>query len=290
MIPKYQLARLPAELAETLPAHLGLPPAAPLANAREAGAFVRSRLLVSLWGGTELPSLQEAAAGVAVPRMTLASPAVGAAWTWAKALVESGDFACLKMFHNRSTLVARRMWSAIVALAPDHGRLWRAGRISSAAHEISAFLDKEGPASTLELQERLPRRVPMLPASLKKGLRELEEKLVIYPRRLGEHVSGRDVNTWELVRRGLGERVVTKPETRATALRHLLDVVVKSAGVVDKREAVHWLAAEIAEPPDLRATLESVPSAVSLGTSEGDWIIWQGLSSTVRPIGTVAAV
>jgi uncharacterized protein YcaQ len=98
------------------------------------------------------------------------------------------------------------------------------------------------------------------------------------------------VNTWDLVRRGLGERAVTKPETRAAALRHLLDVVLESAGIVDPREATRWFALEVAEPANIRTALESATSAVPLSVSGHDWFIWQGFAATTRRTGAVAAV
>jgi hypothetical protein len=289
MIPKYQLSSLPAEFADALSAHLGLAPATPRADARAAAAFVRVRGLVMLWGGTELPSLQEAAAGVAVPRMTLASPGVGAAWTWAKTLTEAEHFACVKLFRNRLTLVARRLWPVVAALAPCPEHLWRAGKLSNAAHEVAAFLEKEGPASTLELRECLPRRVPVLPASLQKGLRELEEKLVIYPRRLAEHVSGKDVNTWELVWRGLGGGAPASPAERAAALTRLLDGVVKSAGIVDAGEAPRWLSPVVAESATVLAAMKSLPAAVAVELPEFDALVSRGLHAALRHSGSVAA-
>lgn len=288
MIPKYQLSSFPAEFAATLSACLGLPPAAPLADAHAAAAFVRARGLVTLWGGTELPSLQEAAAGAAVPRMTLASPGVGAAWSWAKALTEAQHVACVKLFRNRSTLVARRLWREVAALAPRAERLWRAGKLSHAAREVAAFLEKEGPATTLELRERLPRRVPVLPASLQKGLRELEERLVIFPQRLGERVAGKDVNTWELVWRGLVGHAPAAPAEGATALARLLAGVVGAAGIVDAREAGRWLSPLIADSAGVCTAVKSLPTAVAVELPEFDALVSRGLHAALRR--SVAAV
>jgi len=208
-----------------------------------AEAFLRSKQIATLWGGTELPSLHEAVGGELVPRMVLvSSSAIGSAWVWSKSLVESRKVVLVKLFRGRATFVARPLWPALAVLAPrDLEALWRGGRLSTAAWHIAEFLLEEGPTHTLELQQALPRRFPILPKSLKKGLHELEEKLIIYPQRFAEHQNGKDVNTWELLRRGLGGKGSAKLRGgTAAAVARLLEASVRAAGVVDARECNHW--------------------------------------------------
>lgn len=243
MIPKYDLQNLPEGLARTLRKHLGISKSPHGTSLAAAAKWLRSKRIATLWGGTELPSLHEAVGGELVARMALvSSPAIGKAYVWAKKLVESREFALVKLFRRRATFVARPLWPALLELAPaDPEALWRAGGLSSAARHIAAFLLEEGPTNTLELQQALPGRFPILPKSLRKGLRELEEKLMIYPRRVADHFDGKDVNTWELLKRGLArEGQERRREDGSSAVACLIEAAVRAAGVVDARECGRW--------------------------------------------------
>jgi hypothetical protein len=212
--------------------------------------------------------------------MTLVPSAdIANAWAWAKKLVESGEFILVKLFRRRATFLAPSLWSTLAEIAPsDAEASWQAGELSTAAHHIAAFLLERGPTNTLELQQLLPRRVPILPTSLKRGLRELEEKLVIYPRRLGEHFGGREVNTWDLLQHGL-KRQGIPPSTgdRAAGVARLVEGAVRAGGVVDARECGSWF------PPWKSQSQEAMRSLMRLGralplSAERPWeVVWHGL-------------
>ncbi len=243
MIPKYEPQSLPPGLGQALREYLRMTPSTQVKNPAAAAAFLRSRHIATLWGGTELPSLHEAVSGESVPRPGLvSSSAIGQAWVWSKGLAESREFVLVKLFRRRATFVARPLWRALVELAPpDPEALVQAGQISTAARQIAAFLLKEGPTNTLELQQALPRQFPILPKSLKKGLRELEEELIICPERFADHHNGKDVNTWELLRRSLARKgSASFPGGPSAAVACLLEAAVRAAGVVDVREQNHW--------------------------------------------------
>lgn len=260
MIPKYQLTSLPPELARSLREQLGLSGSPRVASQEAAADFLRARQLATLWGGTELPSLQEAVSGEAAPRMALlSSPVIGKVWVWAKGLAASGEFVVVKLFRLRATFVARPLWPALAQLTPlDPEASWKAGELSTAARQIADFIRAHGPRNTLELRQALPRRFPILPQSVKKGLGELEEKLIIFPKVLAEHQGGKDVNTWELLRRGLaedGKRAGRSRQGSLAALARLLEATVGAAGVVDTRESSRWFPPWKAQCRDALAAL-----------------------------------
>ncbi len=241
MIPKYQSQSLPKDFSKVLLAHLGIVPSE-VTNFVTAANFLRAKQMATLWGGTELPSLQEALGGELVPRATLvSSPVIGKAWGWAKSLIDSEEVVLVKLFRLRATFISQPLWPALRELCPrDPETLWRTGELSTAAHHIATVLLDQGPTNTLELQQIVPRRFPILPKSLKKGLRELEEKLLIYPQRLGEHHDGKDVNTWEFLWRGLSIKDSERLPSRGAAVARLIEATFRAAGVSDAREASRW--------------------------------------------------
>lgn len=258
MIPKYESQSLSPPLAEALRDHLGISAGAQVTSPAEAAEFLRSCQIAALWGGTELPTLHEAVGGELVPRMALvSSSAIGKSWVWTKTLVASGEFVLVKLFRRRATFVARPLWPALASLSPqDLEKTWHAGELSTAARQIAHFLRERGPQNTLELQESLPHRFPILPGSLKKGLEELQEKLVIYPQRVGDHHDGKDINTWELLPRGLA---INPPDARREAVQEsvmfLVEAAVRAAGVVDARESSRWFPAWKHETREALSTL-----------------------------------
>ncbi len=163
--------------------------------------------------------------------------------------MESGELLLVKLFRLRATFVARPLWSSIAELSPPGPwALSKVGELSTAAKHIASFLLQHGPANTLELQQALLRQFPILPASLKKGLRELEERLIVYPLRVGDDSVGRDVHTWELLTQRLArggcepppQATAEIPQDGTRAVAGLLQAALQAAHVVDATEADRW--------------------------------------------------
>ncbi len=278
MIPKYDPDSFPPDFGQALRKHLGVTTQVP--NLPAATAFFRSRGICSMWGGTELPSLLEVIGGELLARVALAPPAaMGRVNAWAKSLVASGQFGLVKLFRGRETLVARPLWPAVAELAPsDPEDLWYAGKVSTAARHIAAFLREDGPTDTLDLLRLVPARFPILPRSLKEGLRELEEKLIIYPQRLGERQIGTAFHTWELLHRGLAMREATSTsQATRRAFTCLVEATVRAAGIVDAGEAGRWFPRSKRKVNDAFVTL--VEAGKIRGVDEGNStrFAWPGL-------------
>lgn len=276
MIPKYDLDSFPPDLGRALRKHLGVTTQVP--NLAAGTAFFRSRGICSMWGGTELPSLLEVIGGELLARVALAPPAaIGRVDAWAKSLVESGEFVLVKLFRGRETLVARPLWPALAELAPsDPEDLWYAGKVSTAARHIAAFLLEKGPTNTLDLLRLVPARFPILPRSLKEGLRELEEKLIIYPQHLAERQNGTPPHTWELLRRGLAAPEAASQATRR-AFTCLVEAAVRAAGIIDAGEAGRWFPRSKRKVHDALATLVDVGKIRGVDEGNSTRFAWQGL-------------
>ena len=239
MIPKYQLNRLEPGLAGALRKHLGLAGFERVTSPAEAAEFLLSRQIASLWGGVELPSLYEARGGELAPSTApVESASLATMWVWARNLVQENEFILLKLFRGRATFVARPLWPLLLRLSPgDSEAGGRASDLSMAARQLALFLREHGPASTLELEQSLPRRVPMLPASLRRALEELEERLIIYPQWVGEDAGSKRASAWALLRPSLEKYAAPGG---ASAVAGLTEAVVRSAGIIDPQEAGRW--------------------------------------------------
>ncbi len=271
MIPKYHSDVLAPGFADVLREHVGLGASAPLTGASRIAEFARAHQIVTLWGGTELPSVQELATGeLALRKPLIASPITAQVWAWTKELMDSQEFALVKLFRRRATIVARSLWPALVSVAqfPSQSRAPRP-QLSTAARQIAEFLSDRGPLETSELMEALPRRVPILPESLRKGLEELEEKLVIYPKGLRESQRGKYAPTWELVRRGLaaeGRNALQK--SMHGCMEQFVEGSVQAAGVVDASECSRWFPAWRQESLRIFANLRNEGSVRALENLE----------------------
>ncbi len=282
MIPKYNLPTLPQSLAGALRKHIGVARSEQLTSLEAAAAFLCARQMAGLWGGTELPSLQESISGELVPRARLvSSPSLGNTWTWTRKLAESGELLLVKLFRSRATFLARPLWPSIAELSPPGPpALSNAGELSTAAKQIASFLLQHGPANTLELQQALLRQFPILPASLKKGLRELEEKLIVYPLRVGDDSVGPDVHTWELLAQRLAREGCTPPrqpsgEANARAVASLMEAALRAASLVDATEAARWFPAW---KPQTRSALATLIQAGRLRPASQEHpflLVWQ---------------
>jgi hypothetical protein len=245
MIPKYALNSLPGEIAEILREHLVADAVEQLLSFTAASRFLHARQIAALCSGNELPSLEEMISGELFPHPTLShTGAAGKVWAWAKKLVESGEFVLVELFRHQPTFLARPLWPVLrAASVRDPAKAWQARHLSTAAYQIARFIQESGPCGTADLQERLPGRFPILPGSLKKGLRELEEKLVIYPKRLADRYDNGQVLSWELLPRGLEGTADGPSGDISGAVVRLVQAVVQAAGVVDPREADRWFPA-----------------------------------------------
>ncbi len=242
-----------------------------------------------MWGGTELPSLLEVIGSALLARAALAPPAaIGRVDAWAKSLVESGEFVLVKLFRGRETLVARPLWPALAELAPsDPEDLWYAGKVSTAARHIAALLLEEGPTNTLDLLRLVPARFPILPRSLKEGLRELEEKLIIYPQRLGERQNGTASHVWELLHRGLATREATSTsQATRRAFTCLVEATVRAAGIVDVGDTWRWFPRSRRKVHDALATLVDAGKIRGLDEGNSTRFAWPGLVE--KPLSVAA--
>jgi hypothetical protein len=185
--------------------------------------------------------MDEAVCGRSLPRRRFAPYQTnGSAYTWSRELVESGEAILIKLFRGRSTLVGHALWPALAELSPVRPEARSvSGQFSAAACHIWGFLRDEGAMTTSELQRALPSRTPLLPTSLKKGIEELEKKLVIYPQ-LRNGASDSGIARWELVRRGLAGAATSADNCNSLGPAGVLEAALHAAFVVDPGEAGRW--------------------------------------------------
>jgi hypothetical protein len=246
MIPKYQLTQLSPALAQAIGDHLQITGVERITRVAKALDYLQRCRIATLWGGTELPSLDEAMSGHLMPGVRIDAGGTSATIeSWSRELVESGEAVLLKLFRNRLTLIGRALWPALVGLSARGPDTLPDGEVSAAARHIGSFLLMEGPMSTSELKQRLPQRLPLLPTSVVKGLAELESKLIIYPQ-IAVDCRGKRVARWELLRRGL-VRLEHDTVSRPSAVATLLEAAVRAAGVVDLCESGRWFRCSNAE-------------------------------------------
>jgi hypothetical protein len=284
MIPKYQLTQLPRGLAQALGDYLDITGVDRITRLAKALDYVQRRRVVTLWGGTELPSLDEAISGQLAPQLVprIRIGAGGASATiesWSRELVESGEAALLSLFRNRPTLVGRALWPALVGLSARVPDALLDGEVSAAARHIGSFLLMEGPMSTSDLKQRLPQRLPLLPTSVVKGLAELESKLIIYPQ-IAVDCRGKPVTKWELLRRGLA-RPEHDTASRTAAVASFLEATVCAAGVVDLCESGRWFRDFNAESQAAISVLIESGKLCRVGEQNASIVAWRELAEKV---------
>lgn len=225
-----------------------LSPSCRLKSRQQAGEFILERSCVSVYSGTELPSIQEAIDG----RTGLAgtgnriSTGQGIASIWLSDLPETVPCLFGTFVKRKPTLVARKHWAALLAMEGEgfQGARER-NRISPAAFRLADCIERDGPATGQALRDRLAGSVRMDERTFRKALLELEKLWLIVPERTGR--PGRNVQdaascVWELTKRWVPDDTAREAVsmTRRQAMRSLLLGAVESAGAVDVKAVYRW--------------------------------------------------
>lgn len=222
-----------------------LSPSSRLKNRKQAGEFILERCFVSVYSGTELPSIQEAIDG----RSDLSggedriSTGQGIASIWMSDLPDAVPCLFGTFVKRKPTLVARKHWAALLAMEPEGFRGARErNRISPAAFRLADCIEREGPATTRTLRNRLAGSVPMDGRTCRRALLELEKLWLIVPGRTGKSIRDAASCVWELTKRWVPDDVEREAASisRRHAMGSLLLGAVDSAGAVDEKAVYRW--------------------------------------------------
>jgi len=219
-----------------------------LRNRKQAGDFILERCFVSVFSGTELPSIQEAIDGrTDLPgNGNRISSGQGIASIWLSDLPEAVPCLFGTFVNRKPTLVARKHWAALLAMEGEGFRGARARcRISPAAFRLADCIERDGPATGRALRDRLSESARMDARTFRRALLELEKLWLIVPGRSG--LPGRNIHdaascVWELTKRWVPDDIEREAAsmTRRHAMRSLLVGAVDSAGAVDEQAVYRW--------------------------------------------------
>lgn len=216
-----------------------------LKNRKEAGEFILERCFVSVFSGTELPSIQEAIDG----RTDLhdnedrISTGQGIASIWMNDLPEAVPCLFGTFVKRKPTLVARKHWAALLAMEEEGFRGARKrNRISPAAFQLADSIERDGPDTGHALRDRLAEAVRMDGRTFRRALRELEKLWLIVPGRIGRNLHDAASCAWELTKRWVPDDTAREAASmsRRHAMRSLLVGAVDSAGAVDEKAVNRW--------------------------------------------------
>ena len=207
--------------------------------------FVKDCGIVSLFAGTELPSIQEAIAGeiVANTGNERYGSGFGIAWIWSKDLPDEGHCAYGSFFREKATLIAQQHWPALVTLGHiDHQKARKNKHLSTTAYQMASYIEANGPTQSDVLRKALKYSGREGSSAFRKVLRELERHWTIVAIRRGEHVGGADMHTWELTSRWLPDGVDKTAEkmTYQEAMGRLLVASIDAALVVEEQNIARW--------------------------------------------------
>lgn len=222
-----------------------LSPSSRLKNRKQAGEFILERCFVSVYSGTELPSIQEAIDGSSdlSGNGDRISTGQGIASIWMSDLPEAVPCIFGTFVKRKPTLVARKHWAALLAMEPEGFRGARErNRISPAAFRLADCIEREGPATSQTLRNRLAESVRMDGRSCRKALLELEKLWLIVPGRAGRNIHDAASCVWELTERWVPDDIEREAASisRRHAMRSLLLGAVDSAGAVDEKAVYRW--------------------------------------------------
>lgn len=222
-----------------------LSPSSRLKNRKQAGEFILERCFVSVYSGTELPSIQEAIDG----RSDLSggedriSTGQGIASIWMSDLPDAVPCLIGTFVKRKPTLIARKHWAALLAMEREgfQGARER-NRISPAAFRLADCIEREGPATGQVLRDRLAGSSPMDRRTFRRALQELEKLWLIVPGRIGRNIHDAASCVWELTKRWVPDDTVREAlsMTRRHAMGSLLLGAVDSAGAVDEKAVYRW--------------------------------------------------
>ena len=216
-----------------------------LKNRKQAGEFILERCFVSVFSGTELPSIQEAIEGRTDKpgNETRISTGQGIASIWLNDLPEAVPCLFGTFVKRKPTLITRKHWAALLAMEGDgfQGARERS-RISPAAFRLADSIERDGPATGQTLCDRLGDTGRMDSRTFRRALQELEKLWLIVPGRIGRNIHDAASCVWELTKRWAPDDTVQEAAalTRRDAMRSLLVGAVESAGAVDEKAVYRW--------------------------------------------------
>lgn len=217
-------------------------------NRKQAGEFILDRCFVSVFSGTELPSIQEAIDGRTdrPGNRDRISSGQGIASIWLTDLPEAVPCLFGTFVKRKPTLVARKHWAALLAMEGDgyQGARER-NRISPAAFRLADCIERDGPATGQALRDRLAGSDRMDERIFRRALLELEKLWLIVPGwsgRPGRNIHDTASCVWELTKRWVPDDIEREAAamTRRHAMRSLLVGAVDSAGAVDEQAVYRW--------------------------------------------------
>ena len=222
-----------------------LSPSRRLKSRKQAGEFILERCFVSVYSGTELPSIQEAIDG----RADLSghgdriSTGQGIASIWMGDLTEAVPCLVGTFVKRKPTLVARKHWAAMLAMEREGFQGAReSNRISPAAYHLADCIERDGPATGQTLRDRLAESLRMDRRTFRRALLELEKLWLIVPGRIERSMHDAASCVWELTKRWVPAETAREAVsmTRRHAMRSLLLGAVDSAGAVDEKAVYRW--------------------------------------------------
>lgn len=222
-----------------------LSPSRRLKNREQAGEFILDRCFVSVYSGTELPSIQEAIDGTSdVSRNgDRISTGQGIASIWMSDLPEAVPCLIGSFVKRKPTLVARKYWVALLAMEREGFHAAReCNRISPEAFRLADCIERDGPATGQALRDLLAESFRMDGRTFRRALLELEKLWLIVPGRIGRNIHDAASCVWELTKRWVPDDTVKEAVfmTRRHAMRSLLLGAVDSAGAVDEKAVYRW--------------------------------------------------
>ena len=207
--------------------------------------FVEECGIVTLFAGTELPSVQEAIAGELVTNNSNEryGPGFGIAWIWGKDIPDDERCVYGSFFREKASLIARRHWPTLGALSIlDYRRARKSSRLSASAFKMAAYIDEHGPTRTDVLRQALGYTGGEGGARFRRARRELERSWTIVAVCRGEHAGAADTHTWDLTARWLPDDICAEAEqiSRQDAMADLIQAGVESAMVVEEQGVSRW--------------------------------------------------
>lgn len=215
-----------------------------LRNRKQAGDFILERCFVSVFSGTELPSIQEAIEGKAdnPNDRNRVSSGPGIASIWLNDLPKAVPCLFGTFVKRKPTLITQKHWPALLAIEKEGFQGAREHhRISPAAFCVADCIDREGPATSEVLRDRCNQLGKMDSRIFRRALLDLEKLWLIVRSPIGTTHNTTSC-VWELTNRFLPKETVMEAKnlTRRQAMCNLLWGAVDSAGVVDEKAIYRW--------------------------------------------------
>ena len=178
----------------------------------------------------ERPSLVTLVVGEPVSGSWWGHPRGAEIFAVLSALGEDPEVLLTKLVDGKVTLVARRLWPALLAVATAHEH-WQTAGLSPIATRLLEQVRAEGPLSTDQLARDTPGRRELAAAA-----RELERRLLVHSEQVHtEHgAHARVLDTWERFLTRASFKRLPGPD----AARHELAQVAQAQGIGE--DALPW--------------------------------------------------